>query len=795
MSDIKTSLPLPNLDDRRWAGLVEEGRALIPLYERQTWTDHNIHDPGIMVVELLAWLAEMDIYWLNRIPESHLVKFLALAGYHPRPPQPARALVQVLLKDRPNPLLLPAGIHLGGQGLNGTLTFRSLHPVTLTPVRLVSLQAKGTAGGLEVTPGRRRPDWTDLNARQARGESFLPFGEDPSPGAALYLGFDRPLPAGEPLTLAIYLDEPEAWAGEPARSALARAGDRHSAACRAPDPLVSCKEPLPATFAGFPDGCGTHSAGSGLESHHDVRLVWEILDHAGAWLPFEPQAGQVWDDTRAFTLHGRIVFRLHDLEMGAAKIGLDARPRYYLRCRLAGGAYDAAPRLRALVVNGIWVEQASAVGRQTWMITAGTEVTGPEPQRGGYTGFTFSLDENGWITALTFEPGGPPAARVLAYQAPQPGQPGRLSVEAELLKPGDGRPLQRLAASQTAVLPHGLRLDTWERNAPGDPGSWKTWELRSDLDASGRAGAHFVLRSEAGEIACGDGEHGRTLPPGALPLLQYRATAALEGNLPAGRIDTLLDDPHNRALLGALHPYQAALDRISNPWPAVGGAPAESLAAAVARAIDARTGPHTAATLEDVAVLAKATPGARLARAEAFPNLHPSYPCLHAPGVITLVVLPYLPAGRPRPSAGLLGRVRAYVASRTILGTTIQVVGPEYIPVAVRAQVQAAAGADPARVNERLVAALDAFFDPLTGGPEGTGWPFGRDIYRSEVLQVLDETPGVDHVLSLELLPGCEAGQAGCEASQAGCAASCANLCLGPLGLPAASGHQIEVLS
>ena len=79
------AVPLPNLDDRRWADLVEEGRALIPLYA-PGWTDHNIHDPGIMLMELLAWVAEMDIYWLNRIPDRHKRRFLALAGIQPQPP-------------------------------------------------------------------------------------------------------------------------------------------------------------------------------------------------------------------------------------------------------------------------------------------------------------------------------------------------------------------------------------------------------------------------------------------------------------------------------------------------------------------------------------------------------------------------------------------------------------------------------------------------------------------------------------------------------------------------------------
>jgi hypothetical protein len=63
-------LPLPNLDTRRWADLVQEGRALVPRYAPE-WTDHNAHDPGITLMELLAWLAEMNIYRLNQIPPRH----------------------------------------------------------------------------------------------------------------------------------------------------------------------------------------------------------------------------------------------------------------------------------------------------------------------------------------------------------------------------------------------------------------------------------------------------------------------------------------------------------------------------------------------------------------------------------------------------------------------------------------------------------------------------------------------------------------------------------------------------
>ena len=70
-------LPLPNLDDRAYADLVEEARALIPsLYP--DWTNHNPSDPGIALVELLAWLTEMVIYRLDRVPDENKRVFLRI---------------------------------------------------------------------------------------------------------------------------------------------------------------------------------------------------------------------------------------------------------------------------------------------------------------------------------------------------------------------------------------------------------------------------------------------------------------------------------------------------------------------------------------------------------------------------------------------------------------------------------------------------------------------------------------------------------------------------------------------
>ena len=70
-------LTLPNLDDLTWEKLVEEGRSLIPAYAPE-WTNHNVADPGITLVELFAYLSEILVYRLNRISDANLRTFLKL---------------------------------------------------------------------------------------------------------------------------------------------------------------------------------------------------------------------------------------------------------------------------------------------------------------------------------------------------------------------------------------------------------------------------------------------------------------------------------------------------------------------------------------------------------------------------------------------------------------------------------------------------------------------------------------------------------------------------------------------
>ena len=751
------SVPLPNLDDRRWGDLVDEGRSLIPLFAPE-WSDHNAHDPGITLIELMAWIAEMDIYSLNRISDEHKRKFLGLIGVAPSPPAPARSVVGFRLKAADQPVVVPAGTEVAGADPFGEITtFR-----TLATLRV----AAGSPGAILL---KDSSGYHDLTGNLERGETTGVFGAVPERGAELYFGFTDRLKRQRPVSL--YFTFAGGGSGSDERKRLIEETLAQKRACQPPPLLIPCKtkgrsitreEELVAV----------------LPPNDRVRLQWEFLSEVAGreeWIPLDPDLRQVTDDTRAFTLDGPVVLRIPRRMAksisGPLKAGL-----YYVRCRFEAGDYDATPVIETMSFNGVAVEQTSPIGAK-FKIHKSVVAAGTAPVTGASTAVRIELDCESAITAISFDKDRPrdPEFKVLDYQPASAIAEGHLALEAVFVGFATAVPLQEHTLPGAPIVQSSLRLFTLE------VGNWRSWERRNDLEASGADDAHFVLEPTSGVIRFGDGRRGHLPPIGSLIIAEYDTTRAEEGNLGVGRIDRMPDSPHNRAFVNDFDETAGRIASLNNPVPARLGAAAESLSSAIGRSIELVSSSWRAVTLTDYEELAKKTPGTRVARAAARANLHPGFPCFKAPGLITLIILPDMPVARPTPSAGLKRAVKGYLHRRRVIGTRVEVVGPGYVEVAVRARIKGRTGTSRPALGRGVTEALDRFFDPLKGGPDHTGWPFGRDVYRSEVMQIIEEVPGVDHVVSLELLDRC--GEP-----------TCGNVCLGPASLVAAGLHEIEVV-
>lgn len=101
-------LPTPNLDDRRFQDIVDHAKRLIPQYCRE-WTDHNVSDPGVTLIELFAWMTDLLLYRVNQVPDKMYIKFLELLGIQLEAPRPARVPITFYFSaPQPNPVTIPA---------------------------------------------------------------------------------------------------------------------------------------------------------------------------------------------------------------------------------------------------------------------------------------------------------------------------------------------------------------------------------------------------------------------------------------------------------------------------------------------------------------------------------------------------------------------------------------------------------------------------------------------------------------------------------------------------------------
>ncbi|MFI1379217.1 hypothetical protein [Embleya sp. NPDC020886] len=797
----------PSSDTRRWPDLVAEVRALLPL-ESPQWTDHNHSDPGIAVLEMLAWLVDTDVYRASRVTDRHRRKLLALLGVYPAGPSAARVVLSV--RSGPGaPAVLPARLGFVAHGAEAATGLETVEALPLTGAAVVAAGTDdGTAGRWDHTLG-----WTDHTPTLLGGTAVDALGPDPRPGAALVLGLDRALPAGT--TLALYLDADPDSDGDGGAGAGARAGWGGGFG-RYPDPgrvggvgasaarsaeagsdSVDAAGDLPQGGGGFVGPVGA----VGTAPHHDARTVWEAWV-GGVWQPL----GDVVDRTAALSRSGAVRLRIGSAGLPVEPLGA-AGSRAWLRCRLDRGRPDAPPRVRRVVADAVEAVLATAAVGGYDVAPTAVLVGAAALVEGALVPLAITVDAARLVRTVRTDDPAAPMVRILRWIAPTSAAPGRLVAELVAAGVGDGAPEQTFVLPGGAIAPDGATPGPYRVWLADPAGGVEPVRLVPDLDAAGRTDLHAVLDAATGTLTFGDGRAGRVPELGRTVLAAYRTTSGARGAALAPPAPVVLaPDARTRVLLG-VPPAPGALT-VTLVGPAVGGADAEDTAAAAARAeralwaherlVDALAAtdahsldelpraavlrlapPERAVTLAGVERCALDTPGTRIARVRAFAETDPRLPGLVAAGCVSVVVLPTLPRGRPEPTAGLLRVVRRHLAGLRTTGTRLFVTGPRYVVVSAEVSVALLPGADPGATTAAVRAALDTFLHPITGGPHGTGWPFGRDVHRSEVLRVLDEAPGVDHVTALALRA--DDGPPGC-----------AGLCVPPTALVVPGTHTVR---
>src|SRR6201987_1805376 len=114
--------PAPNLDDRRFQNLVDDAKRLVQ-QRCPEWTDHNVSDPGVTLIETFAYMADQLLYRLNRVPDRNYIKFLELIGVRLFPPTAATTRVTFWLSaPQEIPIVVPLGVEVATPRTEGAVS-------------------------------------------------------------------------------------------------------------------------------------------------------------------------------------------------------------------------------------------------------------------------------------------------------------------------------------------------------------------------------------------------------------------------------------------------------------------------------------------------------------------------------------------------------------------------------------------------------------------------------------------------------------------------------------------------
>jgi predicted phage baseplate assembly protein len=323
-------------------------------------------------------------------------------------------------------------------------------------------------------------------------------------------------------------------------------------------------------------------------------------------------------------------------------------------------------------------------------------------------------------------------------------------LHGETLGRSDGTPGQRFALQRRPVLAAD-RPGTLEVREGDDVQLWHEVPHFAESRPEDR---HFRVDAFAGEVQLGpavrraDGalQHFGAVPPrtATLTMTSYRSGGGRRGNVTTGQVRVLKTSV----------PYVA---RVENRAPAVGGADAETLEEAKVRGPMLLRSRGRAVTADDFVQLTHDV-APEVARVHCAPSREGD----GGEGVLVLVV-PHVvtdEVGRVRradlaPDEGMLRRISEALDERRLVGTRLLVAPPVYVGLTVVVDVRSRDRYDADIVRDDVLRAIYGLLDPLTGGPDGTGWPFGRSVQSHEVHAALAQISGVDMAqeISVTLFP------------------------------------------
>jgi predicted phage baseplate assembly protein len=615
------ALQTPNLDDRKFEDIVAEARSKIPLYCPE-WTNHNLSDPGITLIELFAWMVDMLLYRVNQVPEKNYIKFMDLLGVRLQPPKPAQAEVTFRLSGPQRlKITIPGGTAVATvrTETQEAVSFTTNEDLAIIVPDLTHIwTTRDCIGFSDVMPSLKKGDKT-----------VAVFSPVPEENNAIYFGFANNLRAQ---TLMLSID--------------------------------------------------SNIEGIGVDPD-EPPLAWEYWsDSEEKWHLLRLEK----DSTGGLNVPGSVILYV---PFDTSLKEINGQQASWVRCRATRPLPGQRPYNSSPAIHSV---EAACVG--------------------------------GTVTA------------------------GHCSrVARELIGRSKGGPGQKFNLRYIPVLARETG-ETVEVETEKE-GRYEPWLEVKDFSESGPDDRHFTLDGATGEIQFGPRVRqpsGEERQYGGIPPLgrQIRFTSYRWGGGVIGNVGK-----ETISVLKSSIPYVSS---VINLYAAKGGKDAETLEAAMLRAPRILRNQTRAVTANDFESLAvEASP--HVARAKCLAAGSKDNSQAIPSGVVRVLLVPKvedLEGPIPKDELDLVhsvkSAVQAYLDERRLLAMRVEIAAPEYLQIAVEARVRVKPGIYMELVAANIKTRLYQFVNPVCGGPKGQGWPFGRSLFASDLLSLVQNTADVEYI-------------------------------------------------
>ncbi len=683
-------LPNINLDDKHFKELLSDALEELHKYN-SSWTDQNLHDPGITFIELFAWLSEMQRYYLNRVSSKSKENIFRLLGIKKEQEKVAKS--KVILSNLKEDLFLPRAMKF----LAGELVFQSQNHqwILANEIKYVHVEVD-----------KKIIDKTRENLFQEI--YFYPFGEEVKKDNKLYIGFDNLFPINKTIELTFINNITE----------------------EKKDEFCFDKEIF------------------------SVDILWEVSSSNGDWEKVDlvsdttmglTQTGKlsfksnvvmeeknIYENSdKAFWLRGVVKEDYNEIPVQQENIRLNMVEVEHKKDLVSFCEFNLTKDYDSFHLNDYlqlfgdsYIQVSSGDGY--WKDISKTS-----------SSELYEIDILNKVLSYSTNSKEDKVLRLLSYS--------KGFLENTYIGPSLGVSNQVFELYIKDIIYKSIVLQVAEKINGNQ--LWCEWQEVDNFDFSKATDKHFKVNYQLGQIEFGDNINASIPAIGNdnIRIISLITGGGVAGNIREHEIKKFLCSEESFKEVYSTNKYSEI--EITNLAPAKGGRNTENIKELSKKLLKDLNRPFVAVTARDYEIILSEIPMIEIERTHVISNYDPKNK-KKTDGHVTVVVMPKADTKLPKPSDNFKAVIKEHLEPSRLITTKLHVIGPSYVKIDLSVRLYITKDALVTKIDIR-----NAISDVLSpkGNEKKELWGFGEKVKKSVIYRVLASIHGVERVEALHL--------------------------------------------